>query len=74
EHLRGVCSHVGALVLPGSVSVAGVNKVFDENGSPTDPVLEKRIKSVATTLLDYIKKHICPQLTIEEMVRHREAV
>ena len=24
EQLRGVCSHVGALVLPGAVSVAGV--------------------------------------------------
>jgi len=27
EHLRSVCSHVGAIVLPGPVSVAAVHKV-----------------------------------------------
>jgi FMN reductase len=74
EHLRGVCSHVGALVLPGSVSVAGINTLFDENGRFADPVIEQRVKSVATTLVDYINKHVCPLLTIEEMARQREAV
>ena len=28
EQLRSVCSHVGAIVLPGPVSVAGIQKVF----------------------------------------------
>ena len=32
ENLRSVCSHVGALVLPGPVSVASVRQVFDEDG------------------------------------------
>jgi chromate reductase, NAD(P)H dehydrogenase (quinone) len=74
EHLRGVCSHVGALVLPGSVSIAGINKVFDSGGRFVDPVIEKRVKSVAASLVDYISKHICPLLTIEQMARQREAV
>jgi chromate reductase len=74
EHLRGVCSHVGALVLPGSISVAGINTRFDEHGRFADAVIEKRVKSVAATLVDYISKHVCPLLTIEEMAREREAV
>ncbi len=32
EHLRSVCSHVGAVVLPGPVSVASVQKLFDGEG------------------------------------------
>ena len=31
EQLRSVLSHVGAIVLPGPVSVAGVQGVFDES-------------------------------------------
>ena len=33
EHLRSVCSHVGAIVLPGPVSVAGVQDVFEDDGT-----------------------------------------
>ena len=29
EHLRSVCVHVGALVLPGSISIPNVRSVFD---------------------------------------------
>ena len=36
EHLRSVCSHVGSIVLPGPVSVAGVQKVFDKDGKCLD--------------------------------------
>ena len=69
EHLRSVCSHVGAIVLPGPVSVAGIHEVFDERGHCQDKAVEKRIRSVATTLIDYIKKHICPREAFEEFVR-----
>lgn len=69
EQLRSVCSHVGALVLPGGVSVARVNQMFDEEGRPLDDGVEKRIRSVATTLLDYIHGYICPKIALEEMVR-----
>ena len=69
EHLRSVCSHVGAIVLPGPVSVAGVGKVFDEAGNCTDPAVEKRIRGVATNLIDYIHQNVCPRVALESMVR-----
>jgi len=69
EQLRSICSHVGAIILPGPVSVANVQKVFDASGKCLDPSLEKRIRGVATTLIDYIHNHICPKLALEETVR-----
>jgi chromate reductase, NAD(P)H dehydrogenase (quinone) len=69
EHLRSVCSHVGAIVLPGPVSVAGVNRLFDEQGRCLDEKVEKRIRSVAANLIDYIEKNICPRKALEEFVR-----
>lgn len=71
EHLRSVCSHVGAIALPAPVSVASVSRVFDEQGHCTDPKVEQRIRSVATGLLDYINNNICPRKTLEEMVREK---
>jgi NAD(P)H-dependent FMN reductase len=73
EHLRSVCSHVGALVLPGTVSVANVQQLFDEQGRCLDPKIERRIRGVATNLLDYIHGHICPKVTLEHMAREAEA-
>lgn len=69
EQLRGVCSHVGAIVLPAPVSVAGVQGVFDEQGHCTDEMIDKRIRHVATNLIDYINDHICPGIGLEEIVR-----
>ncbi|NIX24663.1 MAG: NADPH-dependent oxidoreductase, partial [Actinobacteria bacterium] len=48
EQLRGVCSHVGAIVLPGAVSVARVRTVFEEDGTCKDPDVEQQIRGVAT--------------------------
>ena len=73
EQLRGVCSHVGALVLPGSVSVANVRSVFDAAGRCLDGPTEARIRGVATGLLDYLHGHVCPKLTLERMVRGEAA-
>ncbi len=69
EHLRSVCSHIGAIVLPGPVSIAAVHNVFDDDGNCTDEKIEKRIRSAATNLTDYIKENICPRIALEEMVR-----
>lgn len=71
EHLRSVCSHVGAIVLPGPVSVAGVQQVFDEQGRCLDEKIEKRIRGVAIHLLDYIKMNVCPRVALEAMVREK---
>ena len=69
EALASVCTHIGAIVLPGAVSVASVNKAFDEAGRVLDPNVEKRVRSVATNLLDYIHGAICPRMTLEAMAR-----
>ena len=71
EHLRSVCSHVGAIVLPSLVSVANVQQVFDKEGRCLDSSTEKRIRAVATSLLDYIQGAICPRMVLEAMVRSR---
>jgi len=71
EQLRGVCSHVGAIVLPGPVSVAGVNRVFDEEGNCLDESTEKKVRGVATGLMDFLRQNVCPRMALEEMVRER---
>ncbi len=68
ESLRGVCSHVGAIVLPGPVSVANVRQVFDANGEIRDKKIEARIRGLATTLIDYIRSNICPRVALHTMV------
>ncbi|HXV28483.1 MAG TPA: NAD(P)H-dependent oxidoreductase [bacterium] len=69
EHLRSVCAHVGAIVLPNLVSVANVQKAFDGEGRCLDPAIEKRVRGVATSLIDYIRGNICPRMVLEEMMR-----
>ena len=69
EALRGVCSHVGAIVLPGPVSVAKVRSMFGEDGAVNDERVEKRLRGVATGLIHYIDQHVCPRFTLEAMVR-----
>jgi len=73
EHLRSVCSHIGSIVLPGPVSVAGVQDVFDENGKCLDASAEKRIRGLATHLIDYIEESVCPRFCLEQFVRERAA-
>lgn len=69
ESLRGVLSHVGAIVLPGPISVAGVQKAFDEDGNALDEGVDTRVRGVATALVHYIEDHVCPKFTLERMVR-----
>ncbi len=69
EQLRSVCSHVGAIVLPGPVSVAGVQKLFDGEGHCLDAGVEGRIRGLATGLVDYIQGSVCPRIALEQMVR-----
>jgi chromate reductase, NAD(P)H dehydrogenase (quinone) len=69
EHLRSVCAHVGALVLPGSISIANVRSVFDEDGNCLDAKAEKSIRKVATRIIRYIEDTSCPKRSFEEMIR-----
>jgi FMN reductase len=73
EQLRGVASHVGAIVLPGPVSVADVQSHFDADGHVADQQIEASIRSVATNLLGYIERNICPRSCLEAMVREAAA-
>ena len=72
ESLRGVCSHIGAIVLPGPVSVANCREVFNEDGTCNDERTEARIRGVATNLIHYIENNICPRISLEAMVRGDE--
>jgi len=74
EHPRRVCSHVGGIVLPGPISVAGVQQVFDEQGNCLDQGVEQEIRSLTGKLVDYIQHHHCPKVPLEEMVRQGCAV
>ncbi len=69
EHLRSVLSHIGAVVLPGPVSVAGVQQVFDDKGRCLDENIETLVRGVATNLIDYINSNICPRMALERIVR-----
>ncbi len=69
EHLRSVASHIGAIVLPGPVSVARVRTVFDDEGRALDAAVASRIRGVPVKLIHYIEQNICPRISLEAMVR-----
>ena len=69
EQLKGICSHVGAIVVPGSVSIAGVQNLFDENGHCKDEATEKVLRGAAHSLIGFLKEYVCPKYALEEMVR-----
>jgi chromate reductase len=73
EQLRGVCAHVGAIALPLPVSIAHVQKVFAEDGTPTDPMVEQRVRGVGTGLLHYIRQSVCPRVQLEQILREGTA-
>jgi FMN reductase len=72
EALRSVCSHVGALVLPGPVSISGVQKRFDEEGNCIDPSLEEKLQMFGENLYQYVEKHCCPKAALENYVREKQ--
>jgi chromate reductase len=69
ESLTGVCLHIGAIVLPGAVSVANVHQAFDVDGRCLDAAVEKRVRGLVTALTDYIDGAICPRIALEAMAR-----
>jgi len=71
EQLRGVCAHVGALVLPGAISIAGVRTAFDEEGNCIDENAEVALRSVATSLIGFIEDYVCPKFALEEIAREQ---
>lgn len=57
EHLRSVCSHIGAIVLPYPVSVAEAHNKMDANGECTDPDLRELMENCASQLVAYTRNH-----------------
>jgi FMN reductase len=72
EQLRSVCSHVGAVVLPGPVSVPRVREAFDEDGTCRDPEVEARIRGIVAKVLGYIDGRSCSPGTQEKMTRETD--
>jgi chromate reductase len=69
EQLRAVCAHTGAVVVPGSVSVAGVRSAFNDDGVCLDQDVEASLRVLATGLLDFVKDFVCPKYALEAMIR-----
>lgn len=69
EHLRGVCAHTGAVVMPQAVSIAGVRNAFDEGGRSTDSATEEALRSLAAELQGFLRDYVCPREILEAMVR-----
>lgn len=69
EQLRGVCGHVGALVVPGAVSVANVRSAFDEEGRCTSASIEDALRGLAASLLAFMHDYVCPKHIMEAAVR-----
>ena len=73
EHLRSVCSHIGAITLPLPVSVANVQKVFSPDGRCLDPAVERLVRGVAGNLTNYLQRHVCPAIQLERILREGAA-
>ena len=69
EQLRGVCGHVGALVVPNAISIANVQQAFDANGRVTDPVTEEALRGLALSLESFMRDYVCPKFVMEAAVR-----
>ncbi len=73
EHLRSVASHVGAIVLPGPVSIANVRNAFDDQGNVLDEGLQRLIEGLVDGLIDYIKTTTCHLKGFEAFTRESTA-
>lgn len=54
EHLRGVCAHMGGIVLPWSVSIAEVHQQFDEERNCIDDKTRGLIQSLADEMITHL--------------------
>jgi NAD(P)H-dependent FMN reductase len=70
EHLKSVMAHIGALVVPGGVSVAGALRAFDATtGACKDPATEAALRAVGVSLLTFMQNYVCPKYILERQVR-----
>jgi NAD(P)H-dependent FMN reductase len=69
EQLKGICSHIGSIVVPGSISIAGVQQVFDDDGNCLDEGSEKALRGLANAMSSFLNDFVCPKYALESMVR-----
>jgi NAD(P)H-dependent FMN reductase len=67
EQMKSICSHIGAILVPGAISVAGVQTVFNEQGECLDAGTEKALRSVAAGMLDFLDTYVCPRQRLQEL-------
>jgi NAD(P)H-dependent FMN reductase len=73
EQLRGVCAHTGAVVMPQSVSIAGVRSAFGEDGSVEDSSIEGVLHDFASSFSRFIGDYVCPKVILEAQARESGA-
>jgi len=61
EMLRGIASHVGVVVLPQAVSIAGVQNKVSADGQVLDAATEQSVRSFATNLVRYLEEAVRPK-------------
>lgn len=72
EQLRSICAHVGAIVLPRAISIAGVSAAFDAAGECTDDEVRAALERLANSLVGFLDEYVRPRQVLEEMVRTAE--
>lgn len=54
EHLRGICGHLGAMVLAYPVSIAEVHTVFDGEGLCNDGDLQEQLEALGHRMMKHL--------------------
>ncbi|MBI1317671.1 MAG: NADPH-dependent oxidoreductase [Candidatus Hydrogenedens sp.] len=55
EHVRSVCGHLGALLLPPGVSVPSVERIFSPDGECLDEQVERLLRQTGQRLLNHMR-------------------
>lgn len=69
EHMRSTCAHIGAIVMPGAISIAGIHRAFDEEDNCTDPRTKEALGILAENLVEFLNNYVRPKQILEEMIR-----
>lgn len=70
EHLSGVCLHVGAMVLPGAVSIAQCYAAFGEDGACTLEEVREELDHLALILAEAVQGRLLFDSSIEHSTRN----
>ena len=55
EHLKSVCSHCGAIVLPAALSIANSYDKFDDQGNILDETVVEEIRKFSAEIFSYLQ-------------------